>query len=91
MSISITANELKTRGIKYVEELAARQGETPITVHGREKYVILPMEEYRRLRDLELEQAVAEARAEYRRGTGASKSIGVHIQRVGASESGRDE
>jgi hypothetical protein len=53
----ITANELKTKGIKAIEEQLAQTPEAAITVHGKVKYVAMTVEQYDRMRLAELEVA----------------------------------
>ncbi len=38
---TITANELKTRGVSLLEERLRDDPEAMISVHGREKYVVM--------------------------------------------------
>ena len=53
----ITANELKTKGIKAIEEQLAQTPEAAITVHGKVKYVAMTIEQYDKMRLAELEVA----------------------------------
>ncbi len=53
----ITANELKTKGIKAIEEQLAQSSEAAITVHGKVKYVIMTVEQFDKMRLAELEVA----------------------------------
>ena len=50
----ITANELKTRGIKAIEE---NLNEVGITVHGKVKYIAMTEEQYDQMRASELDVA----------------------------------
>ncbi|PCI43180.1 MAG: prevent-host-death protein, partial [Proteobacteria bacterium] len=59
---SLTANELKTRGISSLEEGLKGSPELMITVRGKEKYVVLDIEHYHHLREIELEAALLESR-----------------------------
>lgn len=79
---SITANELKTRGISIVEERLEGQEEVVISVRGRDKYVVMSLEKYGQLRELELESALREARADYDAGKVVSESVEDHLRRV---------
>ena len=62
---AITANELKTRGISAVEDLLESEEQVIISVLGVEKYVVMGLEKYARLRESELDMAVKEAMADY--------------------------
>jgi hypothetical protein len=53
----ITANELKTKGIKAIEDQLAQTPEAAITVHGKVKYVAMTVEQYDKMRLAELEVA----------------------------------
>lgn len=76
----LTANELKVKGISAIDE----QGEMGaiVTVHGVKKYVILPIDQYNQMRELELELAIRESRSELIEGNYFSGSIDDHIKRV---------
>jgi len=79
---SITANELKTRGVSAVEDRLKTEEEVIITVRGADKYVVMSLEKYTRLREIELEMAVAEARADYEAGRVIKENIDEHLKRV---------
>ena len=53
----ITANELKTKGIKAIEEQLSQTSEAAITVHGKVKYVAMTVEQFDKMRLAELEVA----------------------------------
>ena len=50
-----TANDLKTKGAKVIDERLGRGEEEQITVRGKNKYVVVDMEHYEHLRACELE------------------------------------
>ena len=79
---SITANELKTRGVAALEDLLETQEEVFLSVRGKEKYVVISLEKYASLRELELEMAVKEARADYKAGRVTRESVKQHMKRV---------
>lgn len=79
---SITANELKTRGISAVEERLDAGEEVLISVRGKNKYVVMNLEKYDQLRECELESALREARADYDSGKAVSESVEDHLRRV---------
>ncbi len=78
----ITANELKIRGVSIVEERLEDEEELFISVRGKEKYVVLSIDKYARLREHELDMAIAEARADYEAGRVVSESVDDHMRRV---------
>lgn len=78
----ITANELKTRGVSLLEESLRDEPEAVISVRGREKYVVMSMEQYHYLREMELEAAMLEARREAADGKGKIESAEEHVRSV---------
>ena len=79
---AITANELKTRGVSAVEDLLENEEEVIISVRGKDRYVVMSLEKYARLREFELELAVMEARADYEAGNIITESVEDHMKRV---------
>ena len=79
---SITANELKTKGVSVVENALKSDGEAIITVRGKDKYVIIDMNKYNKLRDYELEIALLEARADIAKGRVKRESVAAHMKRI---------
>ena len=56
---SITANELKVRGVSAVEEYLEDDDEVVVSVRGRDTYVVMRIEKYAGLREFELSAAGA--------------------------------
>ena len=79
---SITANELKTKGVSVVENVLQSDDEAIITVRGKDKYVIINMNKYNKLRDYELEIALLEARADVAKGRVQRESVAAHMKRI---------
>ncbi len=79
---SITANELKTKGVSVVENALQSDDEAIITVRGKDKYVIIDMNKYNKLRDYELEIALLEARADVAEGRVLLESVAAHMKRI---------
>jgi len=79
---TLTANELKTRGVSAVEEALQQSEELMISVRGQSRYVIMDIEKYNRLRELELSAAVAEARADYAAGKYNTETVAKHIKKI---------
>ena len=82
MIAQITANELKIKGITAIDELVPENEGVIITVRGKEKYVVLSIEEYNQFRELELDAAIKEARENIGKGKAYSDGIKSHINRV---------
>ena len=79
---AITANELKTRGVSVVEDQLENEEEVIISVRGKDRYVVMSLEKYARLREFELDMAVMEARADYEAGNIITESVEDHMKRV---------
>lgn len=79
---TITANELKTKGITAVDTALAIEPTVQITVRGSAKYVVMRCEYYNKLREQELDLAIRESRAEFERGDYVIESVEEHMRRV---------
>jgi prevent-host-death family protein len=79
---AITANELKVRGVSAVEDRLENEEEVIISVRGKDRYVVMSLEKYSRLREFELDMAVMEARADYEAGSIITESVDDHMKRV---------
>jgi PHD/YefM family antitoxin component YafN of YafNO toxin-antitoxin module len=79
---SITANELKIRGVSAVEERLEAGEDVFISVRGKDRYVVMSLEKYDQFRTLELEHALREARADYAAGRTVIESVDEHMRRV---------
>ena len=79
---TITANELKTQGISSIDSHLQQEQEAVITVRGKERFVVMRIEQYQHLREKELEAAVFEARDEIQQGKYYAESIEHHLNRV---------
>ncbi|WP_456393419.1 type II toxin-antitoxin system prevent-host-death family antitoxin [Persephonella sp.] len=79
----ITANEIKTKGISYISKLMKKYNEIFISVRGKKKFVILPIEEYERLKEAELEKAIREAEEDYKNGRFVVETAEEHFKRLG--------
>jgi prevent-host-death family protein len=79
---AVTANELKTRGISAVEDLLETEEQVIISVRGVDKYVVMGLDKYAKIRESELDMAVKEARADYAAGRASRESVDDHMKRV---------
>lgn len=79
---SITANDLKTKGVSVMEAALQEDGEAVITVRGKSKYVVLDFNTYNRLREYELDLAVQEARKDITDGNYTTESVDEHMERL---------
>ena len=78
----ITASELKSKGISFVERLMERSREVFVSVRGRKKFVILPLDEYERLKEAELESIIRQAEKDYEEGRYVVESAEEHFRRL---------
>ena len=79
---SITANELKTKGVSLIKSCLTNEPEAIITVRGKRKYVVMDMAHYNYLRECELEAALVEAKADISSGRVITESVAEHIARI---------
>ncbi|MCL4384880.1 MAG: type II toxin-antitoxin system Phd/YefM family antitoxin [Actinobacteria bacterium] len=78
----ITANELKTKGVSALNKVASDEIETAITVRGKTKYIVLPIETYNYLRECELESALGQSKMDIETGNFIEESVEDHIKRI---------
>jgi prevent-host-death family protein len=82
MTQTITANELKTKGVTILNDETADGTEVIITVRGKNKFVVLPIEKYNYLRECELEAALLESKRDIKEGKFINESVEKHIKRI---------
>ena len=82
MAQTITANELKTKGVTILTDETADGTEVIITVRGKNKFVVLPIEKYNYLRECELEAALLESKRDIKEGKFIKESVEKHIKRI---------
>ena len=76
---TITANDIKRRGVVSIAEVLENFQEATISVRGKNKYVVMSIEQYQHMRECELEAALHEAREDRKTGRIADKTIDEHI------------
>jgi PHD/YefM family antitoxin component YafN of YafNO toxin-antitoxin module len=82
MSQIITANELKTKGVSVLDEETADGSGIIITVRGKNKYIVLPIDKYNYLRECELETALLETKRDIKEGKFVEEPVEKHIKRI---------
>jgi prevent-host-death family protein len=82
MAQIITANELKTKGVSVLDEEISDGSEIIITVRGKNKYIVLPIEKYNYLRECELETALLETKRDIKEGKFIKEPVEKHIKRI---------
>ena len=79
---TITAAEVKRKGVSAFGTALEATGEAIITVRGKGRYVVMTTDKYGKLRESELAEAVREARADYKAGRVADDTIKGHMRRL---------
>jgi PHD/YefM family antitoxin component YafN of YafNO toxin-antitoxin module len=79
---TVAANDLKTKGIKAIEDALLNQSEVALSVRGQVKYVVMSQEHYHYLRECELEAALAESRADLAEGRFVKETVAQHVKRL---------
>jgi PHD/YefM family antitoxin component YafN of YafNO toxin-antitoxin module len=82
MEMTITANELKVKGVTIIDDIVNENESAIITVRGKEKYIVLKMEDYNKLREMELDVAIRESREDMAAGRFLKDGIEEHMKRV---------
>lgn len=79
---AISANDLKTKGVKAIEDALLGQTEVEVSVRGQVKYVVMSREQYQYMRACELEAALAESKADMESGRFVKETVAQHIQKI---------
>ena len=79
---TISANDLKTKGVKAIEEALATQPEVAVSVRGQVRYIVMSEEQYQYLRECEIEAALAESKADLDAGRYVKETVAQHIRRI---------
>lgn len=82
MAHVITANELKTKGISILDKETSDETEVIITVRGKIKYVVVPIEKYNYLRECELEAALLDTKTDIKKRKFVKESVEKHIKKL---------
>ena len=81
---SLTANDLKTRGVTAIEESLAHRTEALVSVRGKDRFVVMEVAQYHYLRECELDAALAQSQADVAAGRFLTESAQQHMERVDA-------
>jgi hypothetical protein len=79
---TISANHLKTQGVSAIAEALADAPEATVSVHGKDRFVVMDIEHYRYLRECELSAALAESQADLAAGRFVKESVDAHMKRL---------
>lgn len=79
---SVPVSYLK-KGFGFVDKLIDKFGAVYLSVRGKKKYVVIPVEEYVRLKELELENSIVQAEKDYKEGRFIVETSEEHFKRLG--------
>lgn len=79
---TLTANDLKTKGVSALEAALHEGDEAVISVRGKPRFVVMGIAHYERLREAEIFAAWQQARAAEARGDYVVESAAEHIARL---------
>lgn len=79
---TISANDLKTKGVSAIEAALASEPEAAISVRGKERFVVMDVAHYRYLRECELEAALLQTRSDLADGRFIKESADAHLARM---------
>jgi len=79
---TVVANDLKTKGIKAIEDALLTQPEASLSVRGQIKYVVMSQDHYHYLRECELEAALAESKTNLASGNFVKETVTEHLKRL---------
>lgn len=83
---TIRANELKTKGVSAIEAALVHDSEARISVRGKDRFVVMPLEHFQYLRECELEAALAQTKDDLAAGRFVASSAEEHLNRVKSAE-----
>jgi predicted transcriptional regulator len=83
---SITASELKTKGVSAIEFALNDAPEAVVSVGGKDRFVVMHMAQYHYLRECELTAAIDESRADIAAGRFVTESVAEHMARLDAMQ-----
>jgi hypothetical protein len=86
----ISANDLKTGGVSAIEAALTHQAEAIISVRGKERFVVMDLNQYHYLRECELETALAQTRADLTEGRIVKESAEAHVSRIMSGTQGKE-
>jgi len=78
--MTVTANDVKQRGVSLFGELLEKFDEVVINFRGKKKFVVMDIERYKQLRALELDDAYREVMADVEKGDYKVMTAQEHIK-----------
>jgi prevent-host-death family protein len=78
----VSANDIKTKGVTLIDKLFETMSEVIINVRGKNKYVVIDIERYKQLRELELDRLYEETMQEIKEGRFKTQSVEEHLSEL---------
>lgn len=79
---SISANDLKVKGIASIEAGLQGKSEAMISVRGKDRFVVMDIDHYHYLRECELEAAWTQSHQDLEAGRFVKESPEEHVARL---------
>jgi hypothetical protein len=80
--MTVSANEVKKRGVSLFGELLEKWDEIIINFRGEKKYVVMDIDRYKKLRALELDSAYQEVMEDIKNGDYKVMTAQEHLQNL---------
>lgn len=78
----VSANDIKTKGVSLLDKLFETMSEVIINVRGKNKYVVIDIERYKQLRELELDHLYEKTMKEIKEGRFKTQSVEEHLSEL---------
>jgi PHD/YefM family antitoxin component YafN of YafNO toxin-antitoxin module len=78
--MTITASEVKIRGVSIFDEILKKSDELTINVRGKNRYVVLDIDRYKQFRESELDIAHMKAIQDIKEGRYKMQTAKEHIE-----------
>lgn len=75
----VSANDIKTKGVTLLDKIFETMSEVVINVRGKNKYVVIDIERYKQLRELELDALYEKTMQEMKEGRYITQSVEKHL------------
>lgn len=79
---TISANELKVKGVSVIESALLHHRDVAISVRGKKRFVVMAFDYFEALREYELEKALNEAKEDMASGRFLVESAEDHKKRI---------
>ncbi len=80
--MTVTANEVKIKGVSLFDKLLKKADELFINVRGKDRFVVLDLDRYKELRENELDLAYLQTREDLLKGRYKEQSVKEHLDEL---------